>query len=211
MGFFGKLRKSVKYYKQFCKDKARQWRLDETRSRQNLAQAMERLQANPLDKARQSDFNDCAEATRSFVEQKLQGQRVRSRVKWIQHGDSCSKEFFAAHKGRQGMSTISELENDHGEICHEREALEQICISYYSSLYARGVNDNSTAEACEEALGYIEDRLTPEMKNSLRRPITLPELEAALAQTASRKAPGKDGVVIEFFKSHWELINMIST
>jgi hypothetical protein len=39
---------------------------------------------------------------------------IRSRVKWNQVGDACTKEFFQANKERTGASHVSALEDAQG-------------------------------------------------------------------------------------------------
>lgn len=92
MGFCGKLRRSIKYYKQFCKDRANMWRLSETQARQELATAMTDLQNDQVDLAKQETLSRWTEKIQSFVDKKLNGQQIRSRVKWLQCGDKASKD-----------------------------------------------------------------------------------------------------------------------
>lgn len=44
------------------------------------------------------------------------------------------------------------------------------------------------------------------MKTKLERPVSLLELDAALKDMANNKAPGKDGVITEFYQKFWPLI-----
>ena len=58
----------------------------------------------------------------------------------------------------------------------------------------------------EEALSHINSCLSEDMKESLRSPITLLELELALKDMQVGKAPGPDGVIVEFYTTFWDLI-----
>lgn len=68
------------------------WRLSETQARQELATAMTDLQNDQVDLAKQETLSRWTEKIQSFVDKKLNGQQIRSRVKWLQCGDKASKD-----------------------------------------------------------------------------------------------------------------------
>lgn len=113
------------------------------------------------------------------------------------------KTFFKAHRDHLGASDITELEDNQGMIHHDREELERICNFYYSSLYSESSQKGPVLEARGVTLNYLSDHLTTDIKNSLKSLIQLLELEAALNQIAPGKAPSKDGMIVEFFKTYW--------
>jgi len=60
-GFFRKLRKVVKYYKEFCLRTTKTFRKVEAHLRSELSEAVEALQADPANPSRQSHLNDIDE------------------------------------------------------------------------------------------------------------------------------------------------------
>jgi hypothetical protein len=85
--------------------------------------------------------------------------------------------------------------------------LERICSEYYGKLYTKGPKSAAKAGAEAQAFACIEDRLSPEMKARLKSPILLSELTKAVKAMKLGRAPGQDGVILEFYKVYWELIN----
>jgi hypothetical protein len=206
LGFTGKLRKVVKFYKEFGIKEAKERRMTEAQLRQQLIDAASQLQQDPNNEALQTSLSDVADRVHEFEERFAEGQRVRSRVKWKKVGDSCSKEFFKATREHSGASSITSLEDESGEVFTDQPSLERICHQYYSSLYTARPNSAAREAVERQALGGITDRLTPAMKARLDTPIEIAELDTALKSMAAGKAPGPDGVITEFYKKFWELI-----
>lgn len=96
---------------------------------------MECLQANPSSPPDQQRLSECAEALEKLEVHKLRGQQICSRIRWMQVGDSGSKEFYKTTRKRTGASHIIELEDARGIPRHDRAELEDICTQYYQELY----------------------------------------------------------------------------
>jgi hypothetical protein len=88
----------------------------------------------------------------------------------------------------------------------EQTKLKEICRDFYSKLYIAATTLAGRAGASGHTLTTIGDRMTEEMKASLKSPIGIHELEEALKTMAKGKAPWPDGVIINFYKSFWALI-----
>lgn len=206
LGFFGKTRRCVRFFKGYCKQQAKANREKEVRLRTDLAQAMELLQVDPSSPHNQQRLSSCADDLEKLELIKLRGQQVRNRIKWMQVGDSGSKEFYRATKKHSGASRITELEDQLGVPRHDRSELEEICIQYYQSLYQQGPHSEAIMVARAEVLDCLEDRLSPEARRQLDAPILVGELTTALRAMAAHKAPGKDGLTTEFYQKFWPLM-----
>jgi hypothetical protein len=55
-------------------------------------------------------------------------------------------------------------------------------------------------------LNGLHSKLSVAVQASLKEPISLEELTKALKEMASNKAPGPDGVTMEFYKTLWPTI-----
>lgn len=170
LGFFGKIRRCTRFYRSYCKQKARANRESEERLRSDLVTAMENLQTKPRCAASQHRLSECADALEKLELHRVKGQQIRSRTKWMQVGDTGSKEFYRATKKRSGASYITELEDDHGIPRHDQNDLEEICISYYRSLYTAGPQSTEVAAARTEVLSCLVDSLS----TATKRPLTCP-------------------------------------
>lgn len=206
LGFFGKLRRCIKFYKMFCKEQAKRERQTEADKRCELAGILDSLQADPANSSIQSALSKCAADLQQIESVKASGREFRSRLKWRQVGDSASKEFFRVTREVSGASHITELENSAGILCHDRSDLESICIDYYTGLYACPPPSTHSSSSSDTAFLSLQDLLTDSMRSSLKVPISMGELQTALSQMASGKSPGKDSVITEFYKLYWQLI-----
>ena len=144
------------------------------------------------------------ERLQSHEDWKIQGQRTRARVRWRQHGDKGSKEFYTAVRPKSGPSaTLTGLLDSHGILQTSQEGMQSVCHIFYSTLYARRQISQDTLNRQLWAFEGFPSKLTPQMTTALQRPITLAELSAALTAMANGKSPGPDGVTVEFFKCLW--------
>jgi hypothetical protein len=171
-----------------------------------LETALEELQKDPRSELWQEHLAMNTEELQRFEKGKAEGQRLRSRIKWKQKGDQCSKEFFQATRERSTASHITELADKHGQVHTSQSALQYICQEYYSALYTARRETPVTAGAKCQTLRYLPDKLSTEVKNKLRAPIQLGELKAAVDNMRTGKSPGPDGIVLEFYKEFWHLI-----
>ena len=134
---------------------------------------------------------------------KVRGAVVRSRVKRQRIGDKCTSDFFKSVRQKNTRTIISELKDKHGRIFTKSEELGQICLDFYQDLYQhKGVSE----EAIREILEGLPRTFTEDMNTSLSKEITEAELSAAVQSMAKGKAPGHDGIPMEFFQKYWSTI-----
>jgi hypothetical protein len=112
--FFGQLRRCVKFYKESSILKAREWKQAGASIRQQFEVEMVALQANPADAEVQATLSKHTNSLQVFKTQKVEGQRLRSRLKWNQFGNIASKEFYRATKERSCALQITKLEDSLG-------------------------------------------------------------------------------------------------
>jgi len=62
------------------------------------------------------------------------------------------------------------------------------------------------AESMKESLHRITQSINPELNNALMAPIVLEELKTAISQGKPNKAPGVDGIGLEFHRMGWDII-----
>lgn len=204
--FFGKIRRVIKFYKEFCLKKARDRRMEEDLARKNIVSAMTSLQDNVCIREAQDHFSMQLDKLREIEDKRIKGQQLRSKFKWMEVGDSCSKEFFASKKTRSSASRITELEDEHGTKHMSQKDLENICQHYYEKLYKARPQVNINEAEGEKLLQYLDKRLTPSMCEDLKKNITSGELRKALFDMKLGKSPGPDGITCEFFPEYWGLV-----
>lgn len=81
--------------------------------------------------------------------------------------------------------------------------MEEVCRELYAELYTAREEDQSHAEVISSAFSGIYTKLTKDMRQSLRQEVTVAELSHALTAMARGKAPGPDGLLVEFYQCMW--------
>lgn len=133
---------------------------------------------------------------------KLNGSFVRSKAKWIEHGEKPTKYFLNLEKQRFVNKTIGVIETDNGRILRNQESIDAEITSFYKQLYSKV--DNSDTETLNTLNGT---QLTNEQAQSIEGILTLEELTASLNTMKNDKSPGPDGFTVEFYKAFWSLLS----
>jgi hypothetical protein len=128
-------------------------------------------------------------------------EKQRSRADWLKSGDRNTKFFQAKAKARARSNCIRALKRADGSEETTQEGLEQLATDFYQGLF-------TAQEILQPELicQYIPRRVTDQMAELLERAFTSEEVEAALFQMGSNKAPGADGFTAGFFQKHWSLV-----
>ena len=131
------------------------------------------------------------------------GARVRARVMWAEEGESSSKYFFRQEKKRGAAQWCSALGKEDGTIA---SSISDICAawsSFYSSLFSAEPVDPGEQD---HLFQHLESTLPDEASMSCDGPLTEDELLAAVRDMARNKAPGLDGLPLDFYLSFWTLL-----
>ena len=120
-------------------------------------------------------------------------------------GDRCSAEFFKSVRQKNTQAVIAELKDNQSRLFTTRKDLEKIVFDFYQSLYQ---HIDISEEALEEVLRDLPTILTPNMNEALSKEITEEELGGAVREMTKGKAPGFDGVPVEFFQQTWPFVGM---
>lgn len=136
---------------------------------------------------------------RQIVQKRLDGAKIRSRVKWLEEGEMPSRYFFDLEHKRQTAARISTLDTPSGKIDKDSDILHE-AQRFYQTLY----NDEPVDRALQDQLlDQLERKLTYADRQSCEGPITRPEIDAAIKKMNVNKAPGADGLTTEFYKTFW--------
>jgi hypothetical protein len=79
--FFSKVRRVVRFYRQFCIQKSNDRRMEEDQLRRQLEQVVAHLQADPGNQYPQGQMASCADRLNQFEESRAESQRLYSRLK----------------------------------------------------------------------------------------------------------------------------------
>ncbi len=134
---------------------------------------------------------------------KAQGALVRSRFQNLTQMDAPSKFFFSLERKNGQSRYIHSLRSENGQELTEPSDIRQRAVQFYAGLYTTQYRDDE--ELCAsffEDLGSISE----DSKAELERPLSERELYAALQKMESGRAPGIDGLPVEFYKAFWAVV-----
>lgn len=142
-------------------------------------------------------------ALANLLDNKIQGALVRSRVQTITEMDAPSSFFFGLEKKRGQRNVVHSLLSDTGQELTEPGQIRRRAVEFYSALYTCEYNhDDSLFEGfCGEL-----PQVSAETNSQLDRPLQLEELRAALQSMQGQRAPGIDGLTVEFYKAFWSIL-----
>ena len=150
----------------------------------------------------QSKIEDIQEQLNQLADTKQQGVQIRSRASWIEHGEKSTGFFLGLEKKKQPKHTISELETPMGPIKDDKEIIAE-AQTYYQQLYT---NEDTDIKDQDWLLEQLDNTLTEPSKISCEGPLTLKECTAAVKAIPRNKAPGTDGLPIEFYQHFWDVL-----
>ena len=131
------------------------------------------------------------------------GAQVRSRIRWVEEGESSSAYFFRLEKKRSADRWISALRDENGSIVSSPEDLCRCFSSFYTSLFSAVPTDLPTRASL---LANLSSTLDTDQAALCEGVLTHDECFTALQGMARRKAPGLDGLPMEFYVKFWDVL-----
>ena len=120
----------------------------------------------------------------------------------IEEGEKSSSYFLNLEKKRQIHSSIYKLSDEKGNCyTHDKDILDH-CTDYYAELYK---TRNPKISSIDDYLSKITNlpTLYYDSQEQCERKITSSECQKAIKLMKNNKAPGSDGLTIEFYKTFW--------
>ncbi|KAI3369665.1 hypothetical protein L3Q82_024503 [Scortum barcoo] len=140
--------------------------------------------------------------TGNLLEGRVQGALVRSRYQNITEMDAPSRFFFSLEKKNGQRKVIHSLLSDAGQELMELGQIRRRAVQFYSSLYSSEYEEQA---ALQEEFCSGLPQVSAETNSRLKEPLQMWELQAALQSMQGRRAPGVDGLTVEFFKAFWDI------
>ena len=131
------------------------------------------------------------------------GAQVRARARWAEEGESSTAYFFRLEKKRATDRYISALRASDGSLVIDKDGLCNLLRSFYLDLFT-AVPCDSSARA--ELLSHISSVLPFDNSEACEGLLSQGECLAALQGMARGKAPGCDGLPMEFYLKFWDVL-----
>jgi len=127
--------------------------------------------------------------------------RQRARVRFLADGDTNTKYFHMLARGRKRRNGISRLRNASGDACSSHEQMEAAILDHFRSVFGQDGAGGFTMDF--QAIGIPSLDLS-----ALDLPFSEEEVEVAVRDMPSDRAPGPDGFTGLFYKSSWSHIKV---
>ena len=136
-------------------------------------------------------------------ERALEGVKVRSRTRWLKEGERPSRFFFRLERERIEKNFVHSIYDSNGSEVVSREEIESAHVQFYTSLFSsEPIDDNAQSTLLSE----VHASLSQLDRDSCEGNISLDELSKSLRTMNTGKAPGPDGLSVEFFIKFWCLL-----
>ncbi len=131
---------------------------------------------------------------------RVQGALVRSRFQSIDQMDVPSKYFFSMEKKNGQKRFIYALHSEDGTLLSDATDIRRRAVIFYQNLYRSELDSGR----CVESVFFDNlPKVSEEASVDLSGVLTLGELFKALQSMESGRAPGVDGLPVDFYKAFW--------
>ena len=131
------------------------------------------------------------------------GAQVWARVRWVEEGEILSSYFFRLEKKQSADHWISALRKSDGSIVSSPADLCRLLSSFYLDLFTASDTDPCAQSAL---LGNLSSVLPSDQAVLCEGHLSVTEVSSALLGMARRKAPGLDGLPVEFYVKFWDVL-----
>lgn len=133
---------------------------------------------------------------------KAKGAFIRSRARWLEHGEKNSSYFFNLEKKRAELKKISALYVDNN-LSKDDKVISVFISKFYQKLYMSSFDPQASRIFFEIVSPFIP-KISRENSEFCESPITLQEIQKTVSKMPGNKSPGPDGLPYEFYTTFWE-------
>jgi hypothetical protein len=153
-------------------------------------------------------YHNCKVKYEILYNHYMKGLQNRSKEKWIEDGEKCSKYFLNLEKNRVSKKCINVLQCNDGNLTTDQSEILKEEVAYFSELY------KSKIDVSENELDdFFSDTVLPSLsiddRNNCEGILTGDECFDALSAMDNNKSPGYDGLTAEFYRHLWPKIGHI--
>ena len=187
----------------YSKNKARKTRAEEEAANKEITRLRQVFDKSGAS-ADMSHLLEAQEKLQQIREPKIQGAIARSRARWHEEGERCSKYFLSLEKRNGTRKSIQSLLINGQLITDRAEILSKITTHLSSKYNAYNETDDSKQYVAKN----VNKQLNDVQKHELDKPLTFAELSAALLSMKKGRSPGSNGFTADFFKHFWNYLGI---
>ena len=133
----------------------------------------------------------------------MKGILIRSRARWVEHGEKPSKYFCTLEKRNFVSKRMISLINKNDDELFDFDLINQEVYNFYRDLY-KSKEDSIENVDLNEILKPDTPKLTDDQALNLEGHITLEEAGNVLRKMNNNRSPGSTGFTVEFYKFFWK-------
>ena len=185
----------------YAKEQARRRKATVNSLEKQLQQVNEDLCVSPHDPSLPSKKEKLSSSLAKYYQDVHAAARLKAGVKHSLEGEKPTAYFSSLIKARAQKSMITEVVSSDGTHISDIGAILTEATNFYARLYQA----KSTAKGLPQQsfLNALSSRLTEDDKLLCDRNVAKEELLSSLKKLSNGKAPGIDGIPVEFYKSFW--------
>ena len=126
--------------------------------------------------------------------------KIRSRAKWLEEGEAPTKFFLKLASQRFERSFVSSVLNSDGVEVSTLPEIMKVREDFYSSLFAE---ESVDLETQNHLFSFVSSRLSEHDREVCEGALLLDEATEAVGLSNRNKAPGPDGLSVEFYLTFW--------
>ena len=148
------------------------------------------------------EIASCESQLAANVSRSLEGAKIRSRVQWLEDGEKPSRYFFKLEKERSEKNFVNSILDANDVEVSDLNEIERAHVEFYTKLFSPEPVDLLMKE---NILSEISNFLSEPDRESCEGLLSLAELTASIKSLNYNKAPGLDGLSVEFYLKFWDL------
>ncbi|XP_074290732.1 uncharacterized protein LOC141617430 [Silene latifolia] len=173
------------------------------RARMYLESIQEKLRIDPQNPELIQMEIDAASSVRFLEEACYTFLVQKSKVTWVDKGDSNIRYFHSVIKTRQVRRKVMKIEDSKGVLCEDNDQIHAAFVEFYTDL----LGTTSPVTKVSQNVVQMGKLCIEEHHTILLSPITNDEIKQVLFFIPSHKAVGPDGYSSAFFRDSWDIVD----
>ena len=159
-----------------------------------LEEQVEKYQTQfPLAEQDTNIYDRTVQDLETFKDEHIQGVIFRSQAKWYNEGEKNTKYFYNLEKSRSNAKGMDAILQENGEIERNPDKILNMQSKFYQKLYT--AQETSKFDFTNSQKLVIPEEINEEMKGEM----TIDEIRKAIKSMNRNRAPGLDGLTVEFY------------
>ena len=192
----------------FSSYKAKERRKNEALLNNKLLQLEQNIDhaPNPSDEAIK-EYVNVKKEIEELNDYKANGHLMRSKAKWIEDGEKCTKYIIQLENRNYKTKYIKTIHVDERVVNEQKEILYEQ-KQFYADLYTEKTRNGTCSDDCS-LLANPQNKLCDKDKKICDNVITIEECSESIKNLPNNKSPGSDGYTTEFYKFFWQDIKSL--